>query len=65
MKRIGQRREIYGVLVGKCKGKRELGRIGGRWENNIKICLQGIEWEGAFDAYGGEERNIQRFGREM
>jgi hypothetical protein len=52
---MGERRGINSVLVRKCKGKRELGRNGGRWEDNIKICLQGIEWEGVFDGYGGEK----------
>jgi hypothetical protein len=60
-----ERRGTYSVLVAKCKGKRKLGRNGGRWEDNIKICLQGIEWDWVFDAYGGEERNKQHFGEEM
>jgi hypothetical protein len=51
--------------VGKCEGKRELGRNGDRWEDNIKICLLEIEWERVCDAYGGEERYIQSFVGEM
>ena len=62
---MGERRGIYPVLMGKCKGKRELGRNSDRWEDNIKICLQEIEWEGVFDACGGEERYIPRFDGEM
>jgi len=49
---------MYNVLVGKCKGRREIGRNGDRWEDNIKICLQEIEFEGACDTYGGKERYI-------
>jgi hypothetical protein len=44
-------------LIGKCNGKRELGRNGVRWEDNIKICLQGIEWEG-YVTRMGERRGI-------
>ena len=38
--RIGQRRGLYGVLVGKPEGKRSLGRPRCRYEDNIKIDLQ-------------------------
>ena len=36
----GERRGIYGVLVGKSKGKRPLIRARHRWEENIKMDLQ-------------------------
>jgi hypothetical protein len=39
---MGERRIGYRVLVGKPEGKRPLGRLGHRWENNIKMDLQ--EW---------------------
>jgi hypothetical protein len=47
--RMGERRVVYGVLVGKPEGKRPLGRPRRRWENNIKIDLQevgcgGMDW---------------------
>jgi len=32
---MGERRGIYGVLVGKLEGKRPLGRDRHRWEENI------------------------------
>jgi len=38
--RIGERRGVYRVLVGKSEGKRPLGRPWRRWENNIKMDLQ-------------------------
>ena len=41
--RMGERRGIYRVLVGKSKGKRPLGRHRRRWENNIKMDLQEME----------------------
>jgi len=47
--RMGQRRGLYGVLVGKSEGKRPLGRPRLRWEDNIKTDLQevgcgGMDW---------------------
>jgi hypothetical protein len=37
-------RNAYNMLVGKCEGKRPLGRPGRRWENNIKMDLPEIRW---------------------
>ena len=37
--RMGERRDLYRVLVGKSEGKRPLGRPRIRWEDNIKIDL--------------------------
>ena len=47
--RMGERRGVYRVLVGKPEGKRSLGRPRGRWEDNIKMDLQeigcgGMDW---------------------
>jgi hypothetical protein len=38
--RMGERRGIYRVLVGKPEGKRPLGRPTRRWEGNVKMDLQ-------------------------
>jgi hypothetical protein len=45
---------VYRVLVGKPEGKRPLGRPQSRWEDNIKIDLQGsgmwgsgLDWAGS------------------
>jgi len=38
--RIGERRGVYRILVGKPEGKRPLGRPRRRWEDNIKMELQ-------------------------
>jgi len=40
--RMGERRGIYRVLVGKPGGKRPLGRPRHRWEDNIKMVLQEV-----------------------
>jgi len=47
--RMGERRSLYRVLVGKPEGKRPLGRPRRRWEDNVKIDLQevrcgGMDW---------------------
>ena len=47
--RMGERRGIYRVLVGKPEGKRSPGRPRRRWEDNIKIDLKevgcgGMDW---------------------
>jgi len=47
--RMGERRDVYRVLVGKPEGKRPLGRPRRRWEDNIKLDLQevgcgGMDW---------------------
>ena len=44
--RMGQRRGVYRVLVGKPEGKRPLGRPRLRWEDNIKADLQKVGREG-------------------
>jgi hypothetical protein len=40
--RMGERRGMYRVLVGKTEGKRQLGRPRRRWEDNIKMDLQEV-----------------------
>jgi hypothetical protein len=44
--RMGERRGIYRVLVGKPEGKRPLGTPRHRWEDNIQIDLQEVGCEG-------------------
>jgi hypothetical protein len=44
--RMGEERGVYRVLVGKPKGKRPLGRPRRRWEDNIKMDLQEVEFRG-------------------
>jgi len=40
--RMGERRGVYRVLVGKSEGKRPLGRHRRRWEDNINMDLQEV-----------------------
>jgi len=44
--RMGERRGVYRVSVGKPEGKRPLGRPRRRWEDNIKIDLQELRCAG-------------------
>jgi hypothetical protein len=41
--RIGGRRGVHMWLVGKPEGKRPLGRLKHRWEDNSKMYLQDVE----------------------
>ena len=47
--RIGERRGVYRVLVGKPEGKRQLGRPRRRCENNIKTDLHEVNGGGVMD----------------
>ena len=38
----GEKRGVYGILVGKPEGKRSLGRPWCRWEDSIKMDLQEV-----------------------
>jgi len=47
--RMGERRGVYRVLVGKPEGKRPPGRPRFRWDDNVKMDLQvvgcgGVDW---------------------
>jgi len=44
--RMGERRGVYRVLVGKPQEKRPLGRTRRRWEDNIKMDLPEVGCEG-------------------
>jgi hypothetical protein len=40
--RMGERRSVYRVLVGKPEGRRTLGRPRRRWEDNIRMDLREV-----------------------
>jgi hypothetical protein len=44
--RMGERRGVYRVLIGKPEGKRPLVRPRRRWDDNIKMDLQKVACEG-------------------
>jgi hypothetical protein len=41
---MGERRGAYRALVGKPEGRRPLGRLRRRWEDNIKMDLREVGW---------------------
>jgi hypothetical protein len=46
---VARRREMrnaHKILVEKLEGKRPCGRPGRTWEDNIRVDLREIEWEG-------------------
>jgi hypothetical protein len=44
--RMGEKRNVYRILVGKPQEKRPLGRTRCRWVDNIKMDLRVIGWVG-------------------
>jgi hypothetical protein len=49
--RMGEKRDVYTLLVGKAEGKRPLGKPRRRWMDNIKIDLleiglNAVDWIG-------------------
>ena len=46
--RMGKRRYVYRILVGKPEEKRPLGKHRRRWEDNIMIYLQKMRCEGGW-----------------
>jgi hypothetical protein len=42
--RRGEKRGVYRVLVEQLEGKRPLGRLRRRWDDNIKMDLQEVGW---------------------
>jgi hypothetical protein len=43
---MGEMRNAHKMLVGKPEGKRPLGKPRRRWEDNIRMDLSEIGWEG-------------------
>jgi hypothetical protein len=43
---MGEKKNAYRILVGKPEGKRPLGRLRRRWEDNIRMDLGEIGWGG-------------------
>ena len=44
--RVGERRGEYRVLVEKPEGKKRLLRLRHRWEDNIKMDIEEVDWIG-------------------
>jgi hypothetical protein len=54
---MGKMRNAYKVLVGKPEGMKPLGRLGCKWEDNIKMDLGQTGLEGMDYTYWAEDRD--------
>jgi hypothetical protein len=54
---MGEKRNIYKILVGKPEGKRPLGRLRHRWVDSIKMHLREIRWDAMDWIDLAEDRN--------
>jgi hypothetical protein len=54
---MGVRRGTYRVSMGRSQQNRTLGRARHRWEDNIKMDLQGVGWEGMDWTYLAQDRD--------
>ena len=54
---MGDRRGAQRVLVGRCEGKRALGRYRCRCEDNIKMYLHEVRWGGMDWIYLAQDRD--------
>jgi hypothetical protein len=50
-------RNTYYILFGKSEGKRPLGRLRRRWEDNIRMDLRQIGWEFGDWMHLAQDRN--------
>jgi hypothetical protein len=57
---IREKKNAYGILVGKSEGKRLLGRPRCKWENNIKTDLREIRCGGIYWTVLSQDRNQWR-----
>jgi len=57
---MGESRDVYSVLVGKPEGKRPLGRLGRKWEDNITINLQEVGCESMHSIEHAQDRDRWR-----
>jgi len=46
--RVGEMRNAYRILVAKPEVKRPLGRLRCRWEDNIRMDVREVRWEGVY-----------------
>jgi hypothetical protein len=58
--RMGEKRKVYNVLVGKLKGKRPLGRPRPRWEDGFRMGLREIGFGGVDCIRLSQDRDLWR-----
>jgi hypothetical protein len=47
---MGEKRNVYKILVGNPEGKRSLGGPRRRWEGGIRMVLREIDWGCGYDS---------------
>jgi hypothetical protein len=57
---MGEKRNAYGIFVGKPEGKEPPVRPRRRWEDNIKIGLRETGWDGMEYIYLAQDRDEWR-----
>jgi hypothetical protein len=57
---MGEKKNAYRILVGKPEGKRPLGKPRRRWEDNIRMDLREIAWDGVDWIDMAQDRNQWR-----
>jgi hypothetical protein len=57
---MGEKRNVYRILVGKPEGKRPLGRPRRRWLHNIKMDRREIGWDGVDWIHMAQDRDQWR-----
>jgi hypothetical protein len=55
--RIEKMRSVYKISVGRSEGKRPLGRLRHRWENNNRMDLRYIGWEAVNRIHLAQDRD--------
>jgi hypothetical protein len=58
--RMGELRNTYNILVGKPEVNRQLGRPRCTWEDNIRMDLREMGWEGVDWMHSDQDRDRQR-----
>jgi len=53
---VGEGKGTYRVLVGRLEGKRQLGRLGYSWEDNITMILQETGWDGMHGVHQNKDK---------
>jgi hypothetical protein len=53
-------RNAYRILVAKPEVKRPLGRLRCRWEDNIRMDVREVRWEGVYWIHLAQERDQWR-----
>jgi hypothetical protein len=57
---MGERRNVYRVLMGKPEGKRPIGKPRRRWKDGIRMALREIGWGGVEWIHLAQERDRWR-----